>query len=93
MSEPEVVAVEEAPLIWRVRKIADNSVYGPVDTEMLHSAMRDPEVLRRRLERVPLKRMGTVDEIVKAVLYLASAQAEWASGAVLDLNGASYLRT
>ena len=28
-----------------------------------------------------------------AVLYLASAEAEWASGAVLDLNGASYLRT
>ena len=24
--------------------------------------------------------------------YLASAEAEWASGAVLDLNGASYLR-
>jgi hypothetical protein len=26
------------------------------------------------------------------VVYLASEQAEWASGAVLDLNGASYLR-
>ena len=25
--------------------------------------------------------------------YLASAEAEWASGAILDLNGASYLRT
>jgi ribosomal protein L19E len=47
MSEPEVVAVEEAPLIWRVRKIADNSVYGPVDTEMLkewaNSAQVAPE--------------------------------------------------
>ncbi|MCW2929858.1 MAG: hypothetical protein JWM19_7838, partial [Actinomycetia bacterium] len=28
-----------------------------------------------------------------AVLYLASARAEWASGAILDLNGASYLRS
>ena len=27
-----------------------------------------------------------------AVAYLASADAEWASGAILDLNGASYLR-
>jgi 3-oxoacyl-[acyl-carrier protein] reductase len=26
------------------------------------------------------------------VLYLASPDAEWASGAILDLNGASYLR-
>jgi ribosomal protein L19E len=47
MSEPDVVAVEEAPLIWRVRKIADNSIYGPVDTEMLkewaNSAQIAPE--------------------------------------------------
>jgi len=34
-------------------RIRCNSVHpGPVDTEMLHSAMPDPEVLRRRLERV-----------------------------------------
>ena len=34
-----------------------NSVHpGPVDTDMLHSAMPDPEVLRQRLQRVPLRR-------------------------------------
>jgi NAD(P)-dependent dehydrogenase (short-subunit alcohol dehydrogenase family) len=32
-------------------------------------------------------------EIAAAVVYLASPEAEWASGAILDLNGASYLRT
>src|SRR5881396_3363593 len=54
-------------------RIRCNSVHpGPIDTEMLHSAMPDPEVLRRRLERVPLGRMGTVDDVVKLVLYLAS---------------------
>jgi 3-oxoacyl-[acyl-carrier protein] reductase len=26
------------------------------------------------------------------VLYLASPAAEWASGTIIDLNGASYLR-
>jgi NAD(P)-dependent dehydrogenase (short-subunit alcohol dehydrogenase family) len=41
----------------------------------------------------PFGRVAEPDEIAAAVLYLASAQAEWASGAVLDLNGASYLRT
>ncbi|MFI6170718.1 SDR family NAD(P)-dependent oxidoreductase [Nocardia sp. NPDC051052] len=41
----------------------------------------------------PFGRVGTPDEVAAAVLYLASANAEWASGAVLDLNGASYLRT
>ena len=65
-----------------------NSVHpGPVDTEMLHSAMRDPEVLRRRLERVPLGRMGTVDEVVKAVLYLASDDASYVTGAELVIDG------
>ena len=36
--------------------------------------------------------VATVQEIAAAVVYLASPEAEWASGAVLDLNGASYLR-
>jgi 3alpha(or 20beta)-hydroxysteroid dehydrogenase len=69
-------------------RIRCNSVHpGPVDTEMLHSAMRDPEVLRRRLERVPLGRMGTVDEVVKAVLYLASDDASYVTGAELVIDG------
>ncbi|TQM79806.1 short-subunit dehydrogenase [Saccharothrix saharensis] len=41
----------------------------------------------------PFGRVAKPDEIAAAVVYLASPAAEWASGAVLDLNGASYLRT
>ncbi|BDY26695.1 SDR family NAD(P)-dependent oxidoreductase [Mycolicibacterium mageritense] len=41
----------------------------------------------------PFDRVGTPDEVASAIVYLASPQAEWASGAILDLNGASYLRT
>ena len=40
----------------------------------------------------PFDRVAEPDEVAAAVLYLASADAAWASGAVLDLNGASYLR-
>jgi len=32
------------------------------------------------------------EEVAAAVVYLASPDAEWASGTILDLNGASYLR-
>jgi 3-oxoacyl-[acyl-carrier protein] reductase len=39
----------------------------------------------------PFDRAGTTDEVAAAVLYLASPEAIWASGSVLDLNGASYL--
>ncbi len=41
----------------------------------------------------PFGRVATAAEIAAAVLYLASPAAEWASGAILDLNGASYLRS
>ena len=69
-------------------KIRCNSVHpGPVDTEMLHSAMPDPEVLQRRLQRVPLGRMGTVSEIVTAVLYLASDDSSYVTGSELVIDG------
>ncbi|WP_367123406.1 SDR family NAD(P)-dependent oxidoreductase [Streptomyces phytohabitans] len=41
----------------------------------------------------PFGRVGTPEEVAAAVRYLASPEAAWASGTVLDLNGASYLRT
>ena len=40
----------------------------------------------------PFNRVATAAEVAAAVIYLASPEAEWSSGAVLDLNGASYLR-
>lgn len=41
----------------------------------------------------PFGRVGTAEEVAAAILYLTSPEAQWASGAVLDLNGASHLRT
>lgn len=40
----------------------------------------------------PFGRVARPEEIAAAVRYLASPEAEWAAGAVVDLNGASYLR-
>jgi 3-oxoacyl-[acyl-carrier protein] reductase len=52
-----------------------------------------PMVTDEVLRQSPFGRVAHPDEIAAAVVYLASPAAEWASGAVLDLNGASYLRT
>ncbi|MEV4333173.1 SDR family oxidoreductase [Streptomyces sp. NPDC049597] len=41
----------------------------------------------------PFGRVADPQEIASAVLYLASPEATWCSGTVLDVNGASYLRT
>lgn len=41
----------------------------------------------------PYGRVGTPEEIASAVFWLASPEAAWSSGAILDANGASYLRS
>jgi 3alpha(or 20beta)-hydroxysteroid dehydrogenase len=69
-------------------RIRCNSVHpGPVDTEMFHSAFQDREALERRLQRVPLGRMGTIEEIVTAVLYLASDDSSYMTGSELVIDG------
>ena len=64
---------------------------GFVETDMAASELEGESGRRRRAES-PLGRVATPEEIAAAVLYLASPEAELASGAVLDVNGASYLR-
>src|SRR5258705_695543 len=56
-------------------KIRCNSVHpGPGGTEMFHRAFRDREALERRLQRIPLGRVGTEAEVVSAVLSLGSGE-------------------
>jgi NAD(P)-dependent dehydrogenase (short-subunit alcohol dehydrogenase family) len=64
---------------------------GLTDTDMAADALAG-ERGRRRREESPLGRIATPEEVAVAVLFLASPQAELASGTVLDVNGASHLR-
>jgi 3-oxoacyl-[acyl-carrier protein] reductase len=64
---------------------------GFTETEMAASELSGEAGDRRRKES-PFGRVATPDEVAAAVVYLASPDAEMASGAVLDVNGASYLR-
>ncbi|MBO0807184.1 MAG: SDR family oxidoreductase [Actinobacteria bacterium] len=65
---------------------------GYVETDMAASRLAGPDGDSIRAES-PFGRVARAGEIAAAVLYLASPEAEWASGAILDLNGASYLRS
>ncbi|GAA4877942.1 SDR family oxidoreductase [Kitasatospora terrestris] len=61
-------------------------------TERVAPRLEGPEGAAIRAQS-PFDRVATAEEIAAAVLWLASPAAEWSSGAVLDLNGASHLRT
>jgi 3alpha(or 20beta)-hydroxysteroid dehydrogenase len=43
--------------------------------------------MERRLQRIPMQRMGTVAEIVSAVLYLASDDSSYVTGSELVIDG------
>ena len=62
-----------------------NSVHpGPILTPMLQGAGADAEY---RLERIPLGRVGTPEEIAYGVLYLASDEASFVTGSELIIDG------
>jgi 3alpha(or 20beta)-hydroxysteroid dehydrogenase len=77
----KAAAIDYAP-----RGIRVNSVHpGPIDTEMLH--VRTPEENRQRLDMVPMKRMGTAEEVAKLVLFLLSDDAAYITGAEIAIDG------
>ena len=51
-----------------------------------------PEQVRRFLEQVPLGRLGTAEEVAHAVVYLASDDAAYVTGHVLNVDGGLMMR-
>ncbi|MEV7544530.1 SDR family oxidoreductase [Streptomyces sp. NPDC089915] len=82
------LAVSLAPHGITVASVAP----GFVATERVSGRLRGAEGEGIRAQS-PFGRVAEPEEIASAVLYLASPAARWSSGAVLDVNGASYLRT
>jgi len=64
---------------------------GTSDTPLVREAVNrapDPATARRALEEVrPLNRLGKPEEIAAAILYLASSEAGYATGAILSVDG------
>jgi 3-oxoacyl-[acyl-carrier protein] reductase len=69
-----------------------NVLPGFVETDMAAHILDSPRGEAIRAQS-PAGRAGRPDEVAQAVLFLAADGSEWSTGAVLDVNGASYLRT
>ena len=75
------------------RKIRLNLVSpGPIDTPLLHrNPGMEPDDVERLKEmmiaHIPMHRMGEADEVAKAVLFLASDEASFITGADLLVDG------
>ncbi|HSB42309.1 MAG TPA: SDR family oxidoreductase [Methylomirabilota bacterium] len=77
------LAVEWASLGVRVNAIAPSWFESNIG-DLIH---REPGYAERAMRRVPVGRMGTPDELVGAVLYLASAASTMVTGHVLAVDG------
>lgn len=82
------LAVALAPLGITITTVAPGYVRTDRTSEVLDSP-RGEEIRTQS----PFNRVGRPEEIAAAVHWLASGDAEWASGTIVDLNGASYLRS
>jgi len=58
---------------------------GQIETEM--TAITDEEQIKRVVSMVPVRRVGQPEDIAYAALYLASEEAGYVTGAILDVNG------
>ncbi len=65
---------------------------GWVETDMARAALDSPagEAIR---QQSPLNRVARPEEVAHTILFLASERAEFLTGGIVDVNGASYLRS
>lgn len=79
----EALADELAPMGILVNCIGP----GVIETEMTEGILKDPAQTQAFTARIPLKRAGKAEEVAAAVVYLASDEASYTTGATLYVDG------
>ncbi|MBI2064735.1 MAG: SDR family oxidoreductase [Candidatus Yanofskybacteria bacterium] len=79
----ETLAIEWAPLGINVNAIGP----GAIDTPMVSASQIPKDAMDAMLAAVPLKRIGRPEEVSAAVVFLASEEASYITGATLYVDG------
>lgn len=79
----KALAVEYAPYNIRVNALAP----GYIDTALTERFLKNPLVSKALLDKTPLRRFGTPEEIARAALFFASEDSAYVTGAELAVDG------
>jgi len=73
---------------WAKKGVQVNAIApGAFETDAQRAVLESPEILKRRLGKIPARRMGEIDEIGPLICYLASSKSNFVSGGVFVIDG------
>lgn len=82
------LALEWGPVGIRINSISP----GPIgETEGVRRLMPDEASLKRKIDAIPLRRMGTMQDVADLCLFLGSDRASYITGAVIPVDGGAVL--
>ena len=82
-----VLASELGPRGIRVNVVSP----GFTDTEIAAAALNDPQLVEALKAITPLGRVGTAEDVARVIFFLASDEAGWVTGQVIDASGGFWL--
>ena len=62
---------------------------GYIDTDMVRAV--PPDVLEKIVARIPVNRLGTVEDIARGVAFLTADDASFVTGSTLSINGGQHM--
>src|ERR1700686_3143158 len=77
------LSIELAPFGITINNIAPGAIETPINTALLN----DPPKLKALLENIPLSRLGKTSDVAGVAAFLASADADYITGATIVVDG------
>jgi glucose 1-dehydrogenase len=77
------LAVELGPKNITINNIAPGAIQTPINKNL----MENQQELRALLRNIPLKRLGTVEDVASLAAYLASDEAAYITGSTYVIDG------